>query len=118
MGMSAEFDAIERRVCTELDGLAEAGRLGGYRDTRWTAELKSRLTAVGNDLGYDVRVTSPDRRSSERLHDMCWLVVEEGLVREVELVLESEWKQDREEYDFDKLLLARAKHRVMVFTAM
>lgn len=47
-----------------------------------------------------------------------WLSCKEGgLIADVSLVLESEWATDQKsiDEDFQKLLLARAEHRVMIF---
>lgn len=114
--MCPSFDEIETLIRVELDALANDQASQKYKDTDWTLELKSRLAWVGQHLGYEVRTSA--RESSEWLYDMCWLETRDGFVTSAELVLESEWKQSAAEYDFDKLLLARAKHRVMVFTAL
>jgi hypothetical protein len=110
------LDSVEQRVCQELEALVEDGRIAGYNSSRhWTGELKSRLARAGRDLGYEVRGTMG---SAEWLYDLSWVRVEDNLIRSVELVLESEWTLGAEAYDFDKLLAARANHRVMVFTAL
>ena len=53
----------------------------------------------------------------EFLYDMIWLDTTDGYLLDVPLVLESEWKRRGASDDFQKLLVARAHRRVMVFVA-
>jgi hypothetical protein len=47
---------------------------------------------------------------------MIWIKPgSEGTILDLVLALECEWRMGQEIYDFQKLLLARADHRVMVF---
>jgi len=53
------------------------------------------------------------------LYDLVWYRNDDGHLAEVYLVLESEWSYDAYDirYDFEKLLLAKATLKVMVFQA-
>jgi len=50
--------------------------------------------------------------------DLCWKdASRDDVLVDFPLALEFEWSRDGCLYDFQKLLMARSKHRVMVFAA-
>src|SRR5690606_23789575 len=60
----------------------------------------------------------PGRCNSEWLYDLVWYRNNEaGLLHQIGLIMESEWSRAMEEirYDFEKLLVAKAPIKVMVF---
>ena len=101
-----------------LDSL-EIGRAAS--DTEWTRAVKTKLCKIGRDqFGCDVGardVNKADRKFGEWLYDVIWLNYDcNGRVIDVPLVAECEWGRLEEIYDdFDKLLLARASVRLMIF---
>lgn len=108
------YDKLEANLKSELNALAEEGKLF-LTDTEWTLALKNRLVTLGERMGFQVRTSG--KKNSEWLYDVVWLVVNtDGTIKDIALVLESEWKQNEEEYDFDKLIIGRSQHRGMVFT--
>ena len=93
----------------------------------WTTRLCTALDDLGNDLGVEVRHRPQGNPNWEFLYDVCFLVTgdrntdgwftPETPLKQALLVLESEWKRNRQEilYDFSKLLIARAELRSLVF---
>lgn len=77
--------------------------------------MKATLSQVAELNGCMCRATGES--NSEWLYDVTWLAwsTDGSVALDVPLVLESEWKRSGIGYDFDKLLLARAQLRVMVF---
>ena len=102
-------------------------------DAWWTKTVKTELCKIGRKFGCKVgakadEVDEADRDYGEWLYDVTWLEYErerDGLkwpataLIKVPLVAECEWGVDENlEYiieDFEKLLLARADVRLMIF---
>lgn len=93
------------------------------RDTVWTKTIKTDLCKLGRDsFGCDVgasNVAESNRNFGEWLYDVTWLKYDEGSPRRVvaaPLVAECEWGTfDDIKDDFDKLLLAHATVRLMIY---
>tara|TARA_R110002110_G_scaffold85816_4_gene223699 strand:- start:32918 stop:33385 length:468 start_codon:yes stop_codon:yes gene_type:complete len=88
----------------------------------WTAVIKSELCRVGggNPFGYRVAASGVTKKDyGEWLYDVVWLDYAEGDTRQllsVPFVAESEWGNDGDiNDDFEKLLVARADVRLMIF---
>jgi hypothetical protein len=104
------------QIATAVSERAIAKKLG---DKLWTGDLILRLGELGKRLGY--YVCAPQCRELENgqggwLYDLVWLKNNEGCLIGLPLVLETEWSS-RKGYiddDFQKLLVARAEHRVMI----
>ena len=113
-----EITEIVRRILENLTTPLVASRRQRTRD------VKTALGAAGRVHGYWVCTGGLPRDSAaadsgEWLYDLCWLSYQsdgdESLV-DADLVVESEWTGG--EYldeDFQKLLLARATVRLMIF---
>jgi hypothetical protein len=72
---------------------------------------------VGKKKEYSICGFPPDCEP-EWLYDMVWFRNDSSFyLREIGLVLESEWSRDPEQisYDFEKLLIAKSPIKVMVF---
>ena len=95
---------------------------------QWNKAVKTALCRVGRDLGYLVwasHVDDQDKDGGEFLYDVSWLnyasnslkhEYEDNLLKSWPMVAESEWaKIGNIKEDFEKLLVARAAIRVMVF---
>ncbi len=118
--MPGKFE-IMRAVQKDLNSL-EVGE--GESDTVWTTAVKTKLCKIGRDrFGCKVCASGVDKADfGEWLYDVTWLEYEKNdrgkLVNLVDapLVAECEWgnKGDIED-DFEKLLLARAGVRLMIF---
>ena len=90
---------------------------GAGSDTAWTAFLKSKIREIGKKHGYLVS-PCPDDGNKEWLYDLIWFRNDSAnQLSEVALVLESEWSSDswHIQEDFEKLLVAKAPIKVMVF---
>ena len=88
-------------------------------DSTWTNCIKTRLCDIGRGFGYQVGasgVAEASRDFGEWLYDVTWLEYSDGLLAGAPLVAECEWGNwDAVVDDFDKLLLARASVRLMIF---
>ena len=86
----------------------------------WTEAVKTKLCEIGKDrFGckiYANGVDEPKPDGGERLYDVTWLKHENDELVDAPLIAECEWgNQGQIEYDFEKLLLARARVRLMIF---
>lgn len=117
-------DVVETRVRDAIkEAIATAKREKGG-DAGYTRAVKEKLTRSGHELGYVVCASEckePD--NGEWLFDLTWTAEQKRPTGGTEfidmpLVVESEWNEDFEEEilsDFDKLMVARAWLRVMIF---
>jgi len=120
-----EPDDVERCAIVEIDDLIDrwrsAGKLGG--PSQWTTDVKTRFCRLGRKLGYKVcvkkgEVPCDEHDYGEWLYDATWLRYDEGeYLLDCPLVLESENEQDDDSIwsDWQKLIIANAAHRVMLF---
>lgn len=87
-------------------------------DGRWTYEVKKCALEVGKARGYRVCTSGfQEQADAEWLYDLVWFNnTQDPFLKEVGLVLESEWAASLDEirYDFEKLHLANAPLKVMV----
>ena len=113
------LDSIERRVRRAILHVDARYRALGSSDAKWTRAIKNAVGRIGTQLGYQICAAgSRYKKNGEWLYDLSWVQLIRGDFVSLPLVLESEWRQDEERlYDFQKLVAARAAHRVMVFWA-
>lgn len=86
-------------------------------DSISTEILKDNLSKLGIDYGFDSR---PNKTESEFLFDLTWFKKSNNEFHSIEniaLILESEWKKDfyQIQYDFEKLLVANVPYKVIAF---
>ena len=104
-----------------LNLLAKEAQKGRGWDTRtWTHQVKARLVRLGKRAGYQTCTNGTvqgARWDQEWLYDLVWVhASDDFVVQDVFLVAEIEWRGKRAiQQDFQKLLLARADCRVMIF---
>jgi hypothetical protein len=111
------LDPVEAEINNQLALLADNANQFADSDAAWTRAIKNSLGRLGVSLGYTVYAAECDfEENGEWLFDMVWLEQDEW-VRSVPLVMESEWTPKEVWDDFEKLLVARADHRVMVLWA-
>lgn len=117
--MSDEFDEVERQSCRTLKLLDDKWRDIPDSSAAWTSAIKETLAALGKELGYLVHAgQSPRADDCEWLYDLTWLEMDDDqkVVVDIPVALGSEWKPgDEVLFDFRKLLVSKARHRVMVF---
>lgn len=120
------FDKTVQEIQSCLDEVHEymnSKAESGERDSlpAWTHKIKLALATLGHKLGdYKVYGSKLDKEADGRefLYDLCWLDYEkpEGFLRGAPLVVECEWGADNAiDDDFQKLVLARAKLKLIVF---
>lgn len=114
-----ENSEIIRAVMEGLDSLRIPV---AARDSEWTKVIKTELCKIGRRFGckvYASGVPRNKRDDGEWLYDVTWLQYEtsgRGELIDAPLVAECEWGDEQDiEDDFEKLLLARARVRVMIF---
>jgi hypothetical protein len=105
-------------IATILQALPS--KLGLNRpNSEWTRRLKEEIGDLGITNGWKVCTAGFEGRfDQEWLYDLTWYRNDaEGRLCDVGLVLESEWDHDYPsiKVDFEKLLLAKAPLKVMVF---
>ncbi len=113
---------LASKIKEALDKLREEPDRRDWRNARWTQEILDAIVKLARDAGQEAYVSrkyKTEAHGNEWLYDLTWLeysTQERRLTRAV-AVLESEWSRSHNDifYDFQKLLLARADLRVMVF---
>jgi hypothetical protein len=111
-------DPIESGIVKCLAELAKAGTEHQWDDAAWTRELMERISELGRERGYWVHTSGRAGRGlGGWLFDLAWIDSQDGWVHGLPLALESEWANRGASDDFQKLLVCRAEHRVMVLVA-
>jgi hypothetical protein len=111
--------SLEAEIKDELASLATEDRKQpkSRGTTWWTRALKCSLGGLGGDHGCRCYSTEHEK-NGEWLFDMTWILGKGGYTEQLLLVMESEWGNDSEiSNDFQKLMVARARHRLMVYQA-
>ncbi|MCX6979508.1 MAG: hypothetical protein NTV08_01975 [Verrucomicrobia bacterium] len=108
---------LVRDIIATLKSLPDRLPRGAGGGTEWTALLKTELRRVGHEHEYLVS-PCPDDGNKEWLYDLIWFRNDSNnQLREVAMVLESEWSNNEWhiQEDFEKLLVAKAPIKVMAF---
>ena len=114
--MMPALDEIEQKIRAALNQLDEQWKSLGDADAAWTRAIKNSVGRIGESLGFEVYAMQCDfEENGEWLFDLTWLNENGEFVLEFPLALESEWRPKGILDDFQKLLVSRAEHRVMVF---
>lgn len=113
-------DAIEAKIAARVDRVCMLPEAREWAGGTWTLELKRALAALGRELGHKVYglKNDPCVDGGEWLFDLCWLEYDPPILRSAPLVAEIEFKKGLPFAleDFQKLLVARAEHRLMLFS--
>lgn len=120
---SSPFSAAALSACRvptldEIEVAIKDGRPKTWSDRDWTVGIKGSVAKLALAAGWDICTSSVAdiECECEWLFDQTWFRNENGMLREVGLVLESEWGDFPEvRYDFEKLLVARAPLKVMIY---
>ena len=117
------MDRIESEIVHVLDDFGNDSR--GKSNEDWTKGIKEILVMKAKDFGYLVSANHCNGSDyPEWLFDLVWYEYSGDVNNEerkynlldIPLVLESEWGNRKDIiYDFEKLLIARSGHRVMIF---
>lgn len=112
-------DELEQAVINCAIGVAQRAVADNSSDKTWTENLISTLAKLGQGRNYYVcgHRCHEYGGQGEWLYDLVWLENHDGFIVDVPLILESEWRVDSKGIleDFEKLLVGRAQHRVMIF---
>lgn len=114
-------DLTRQQLQNNLNRLVgRAQRARGWDTRTWTHQVKALLVELGKRAGYQTCTNGTvqgARWDQEWLYDLVWVQARDGfVVQDVFLVAEIEWRGTRAiQQDFQKLLLARADCRVMIF---
>ena len=103
-----------------LNGLVPEAFAAEWGRPEWTRQTKKLLVRLGKEAEYKTCATReqvPEATWSEWLYDVVWLeATEDFQVNDIKLVAEIEWGNEGDVWDdFQKLPLARADVRVMIF---
>jgi len=119
------FDEFEKNIDNEFHKLDNIP--SGKGNKWWTKEVKNAVRKVSKEREreYKIYASGCDQADGrEWLYDLTCLEEEGDYLKGIPLVLESEWKNTKKNYeeygiryDFKKLLVSRADHRVMVLEA-
>ncbi len=107
-------------IKTQLAQMGETLQAKGINDnTTWTKEIKKTLIALGKKNNLVVCAGGKDCESDwwEWLFDLCWLELDDGIVKNMVLAVESEWAMSDEKIleDFQKLLVCNAEIKLFIF---
>ncbi len=119
-----EYDKVENAIIKSLKEIEI--EVINSRNSVWTNSVKKCLrdliwrdNILGTENKYDVLDSGTD---GELLYDSTWLEYEDEnqsnyKIIDVHLVAECEWLTHSENisFDFNKLLIAKARHRLMIF---
>lgn len=114
--METNFNVTEAAQKIEgiLNQLAKTDYIDNIGNGRWTSYILEKLRIVGHEYGLEV-CPDFDNRNSAWLYDMTWYKNDsEGFLIDIPFVMESEWKYNDIQYDFEKLLQSDAKLKLMV----
>lgn len=114
-----QLDNLEQSIVARVNAIPErAVRETWNSDRDWTRAVLLELAGLGHECEFYVCGHGcSEFGQGEWLYDLIWLQNEGDHIRDVPLVLESEWSPNFRSIsdDFMKLLVSRAGHRVMVF---
>jgi len=109
-------DKIETELIQALQQVCGQPDSRELSNTQWTRKVKSEIARLGKSLSYNVYAHSVENADDgEWLFDVCWLEYDQSLLKSAVLVVESEWNPHGADDDFQKLVVARARYRMMIF---
>ena len=110
---------IEDQIVSALKSIPSQFPNGGS-NREWTKAILLAIGKLGQELNYQV-CGLREHFQSAWLFDLCWYssTAPDGKLLDMPLALESEWdvKYEGIKYDFEKLLIAKSKFKVLVFQA-
>jgi hypothetical protein len=112
--MIMSYSETEREIVTSLTQLAKSLPDVPAGHGNWTREIIGNLAGLARRSGLQPCAHGCDH--GEFLFDLVWLTRNGEALEGVSLVAECEWGTDQYVVaDFEKLLLARADHRLLIF---
>ncbi|MGC9260841.1 MAG: hypothetical protein ACP5I8_12325 [Phycisphaerae bacterium] len=110
---------LTKQIINGLKQLTDPSK-GIRSDPVWTDEVKKCIATIGEKNKWTVAgVLGSALQDPEWLYDLVWFKNDKkGFLRDVGLALESEWGTSADvKYDFEKLLQAKSRLKVMVCQA-
>jgi hypothetical protein len=110
-----KLDDIEQEVVAALRKIG--GRPRQWHQRRFTRKVMKAIGGAGERIRFVVATAdSKVGQDHEWLYDLCWCKEADGFILSLSLALECEWAQDFSAIldDFQKLVVSRAEHRVLV----
>lgn len=117
------YDSVETAVRSVLEGVARDDSNAGQPPFfDWTSEIAKRLCQLAETPEFNFHACARGKPAGatfgEWLYDICWYVEDEVCLTHLPLVGECEWAPTGPcDGDFQKLLQARADHRLWIFPA-
>jgi len=115
MNLTPDYQAIEEQIISAIKSLPVCLPSGTARNGDWTKQIKMQLRSIGEQHKF---LVMPNDSEGQWLFDLIWFINDNsGHLRELTLALESEWGKDiwNIQEDFEKLLIAKAHIKVMLF---
>jgi len=133
------YDPIEQEIIDTLLRFSSVAIRNGYRNPDWTKGVKAIFGGIGYQRGYRTYFSDGAGREFNQirqdiisnrvlngthipdvligwLYDILWWEENQYGATDIPLVCESDWGNiESVKYDFQKLLLARSKYRIMIF---
>jgi hypothetical protein len=115
------LDHIEVEISKVLDNLVYSIQRGGGTSNReWTKRVKECLCTLGKQNGYRIAASHcAGADTAEWIYDMVWASVQDDPWQfwEMPLAMQCEWSTHSDDivWHFEKLLVAKAHHKLMVF---
>jgi hypothetical protein len=116
--MDAQMTNTEAEIVSEIVSIPKT-MPSGKGDGEWTKAIKRSLITLGKNKGYNICTSGfPEECEREWLFDLVWYRNDPPEhLREIGLIVESEWSFDLAyvKFDFEKLLIAKSPLKVMIF---
>lgn len=107
---------IEQKVVESLLELDANWQSIGTGSAAWTRAIKNAIGRLGRDRDFEVFGAQCDfENNGEWVFDLAWFETDGDVALDMTLALESEWDPRGVLEDFQKLLVSRARYRVMIF---
>lgn len=116
--VKSEPDEFEQAISARIDMLCARPEARNWKRGEWTEQTKNELAAMGHESGFKVYASICDKADGgEWMFDLCWIDYSDPILKAVPLAAEFEFnsKASAALEDFQKLLVARAEHRLMLF---
>jgi hypothetical protein len=114
------LDRIEIEISKALDDLLLSVPRGGASNREWTVRAKEALCALGKRNGYSIAADHcAGADTAEWIYDLIWASGQHRPWQfwEMPLAMQCEWSIHSDDivWPFEKLLVAKAPHKLMVF---
>jgi hypothetical protein len=117
------LDTVEKKISNVLQDVAKLALTSKSQGKRWlygkwTEEIKTGLVKLGHENGYEASANKcKNADCKEWLFDLAWYKYDtKRRMDDLFFVMECEWgKEDDIREDFEKLLIARSRYRLMIF---